>query len=100
MRIPQIEAQWGGAAQYLRIIRDAHETADSMRRKHFEFVSRGHLLAADEARSVFSDAVGEHAPLPSGDPVRYRQACGGAYCRSRNYRSADIADAFLKAVQS
>jgi 7-cyano-7-deazaguanine synthase len=34
------------------------------------------------------------------DPVRYRQACGGAYCRSRNYRSADIADAFLKAVQS
>lgn len=34
------------------------------------------------------------------DPVRYRQACGAAYCRSRNYRSADIADAFLKAVQS
>jgi glycosyltransferase involved in cell wall biosynthesis len=32
------------------------------------------------------------------DPVRYRQACGAAYCRSRNYRSADIADAFLKAV--
>ena len=32
------------------------------------------------------------------DPVRYRQACGAAYCRSRNYRSADVADAFLKAV--
>jgi glycosyltransferase involved in cell wall biosynthesis len=32
------------------------------------------------------------------DPVRYRQACGAAYCRSRNYRSADIADTFLKAV--
>lgn len=32
------------------------------------------------------------------DPARYRQACGAAYCRSRNYRSADIADAFLKAV--
>jgi iron(II)-dependent oxidoreductase len=32
------------------------------------------------------------------DPVRYRQACGAAYCRSRNYRSADIADIFLKAV--
>lgn len=32
------------------------------------------------------------------DPVRYRQACGAAYCRSRNYRSVDIADAFLKAV--
>jgi glycosyltransferase involved in cell wall biosynthesis len=33
------------------------------------------------------------------DPVRYRQACGAAYCRSRNYRSAEIADAFLKAVR-
>jgi predicted metal-dependent phosphoesterase TrpH len=32
------------------------------------------------------------------DPVRYRQARGAAYRRSRNYRSADIADAFLKAV--
>jgi glycosyltransferase involved in cell wall biosynthesis len=32
------------------------------------------------------------------DPVRYRQACGAAYCRSRNYRSADIADTFLKAA--
>jgi hypothetical protein len=32
------------------------------------------------------------------DPVRYRQACRAAYCRSRNYRPADIADAFLKAV--
>jgi glycosyltransferase involved in cell wall biosynthesis len=32
------------------------------------------------------------------DPVRYRQACGAAYCRSRNYRSPDIAHAFLKAV--
>jgi hypothetical protein len=25
------------------------------------------------------------------DPIRYRQACGAAYCRSLNYRSADIA---------
>lgn len=32
------------------------------------------------------------------DPVRYRQACGVAYCRSRNYRSATVAEAFLKAV--
>jgi hypothetical protein len=52
LRIPQIEAQRGGAAQYLRIIRDAHETADSMRRNHFEFVSRGHRLAADEGYAV------------------------------------------------
>jgi iron(II)-dependent oxidoreductase len=32
------------------------------------------------------------------DPVRYRQACGAAYCRSRNYRSTTVAEAFLKAV--
>jgi glycosyltransferase involved in cell wall biosynthesis len=33
------------------------------------------------------------------DPIRYYQACGAAYCRSRNYRSADMAETFLKAVQ-
>jgi glycosyltransferase involved in cell wall biosynthesis len=32
------------------------------------------------------------------DPVSYRQACRAAYCRSRNYRPAGIAHAFLKAV--
>ncbi|HET9896883.1 MAG TPA: hypothetical protein VFQ44_18270 [Streptosporangiaceae bacterium] len=32
------------------------------------------------------------------DPVRYWQACGAAYCRSRNYRPASIADDFVKAV--
>lgn len=32
------------------------------------------------------------------DPVRYHLACGAAYCRSRNYRSDDVAQAFLKAV--
>jgi glycosyltransferase involved in cell wall biosynthesis len=56
-------------------------------------------------------SAGELVPLETGpgglwqaawnllaDPVRYRQACRAAYCRSRNYRPADIADAFLKAV--
>jgi glycosyltransferase involved in cell wall biosynthesis len=55
--------------------------------------------------------AGTLIPLPAGpgalwyaahdllsDPVRYHQACGDAYCRSRNYRSTDVADAFLKAV--
>lgn len=32
------------------------------------------------------------------DPVRYYLACGAAYCRSRNYRSAEVAQTFLKAV--
>jgi hypothetical protein len=30
--------------------------------------------------------------------VLCHQACGAAYCRSRNYRSAEVASAFLKAV--
>jgi iron(II)-dependent oxidoreductase len=34
-----------------------------------------------------------------GDPVRYHSVCGAAYCRSRNYRSACVADAFLKVVR-
>jgi iron(II)-dependent oxidoreductase len=33
------------------------------------------------------------------DPLRYGQACGAAYCRSRNYRPTCVADAFLKAVR-
>jgi glycosyltransferase involved in cell wall biosynthesis len=32
------------------------------------------------------------------DPVRYHLACEAAYCRSRNYRSAEVAQTFLKAV--
>ena len=32
------------------------------------------------------------------NPVRYYLACGAAYCRSRNYRSAEVAQTFLKAV--
>lgn len=34
------------------------------------------------------------------DPVRYQQMSGDAYCRSRNYRPATIADTFLEAVYS
>jgi iron(II)-dependent oxidoreductase len=30
------------------------------------------------------------------DPLRYYLACGAAYCRSRNYRSAEVARTFLK----
>jgi hypothetical protein len=33
-----------------------------------------------------------------GGAVRYHRACGAAYCRSRNYRSADVAQTFIKAV--
>jgi hypothetical protein len=43
-------------------------------------------------------ACGKAARELPNDPVRYRQARGAAYCRSRNYRSADVAEMFLKAV--
>jgi iron(II)-dependent oxidoreductase len=63
------------------------------------------LLGDTAAGALVSTAEGPHGLWQAAwelldDPVRYRQACGAAYCRSRNYRSADIADAFLKAVQS
>jgi glycosyltransferase involved in cell wall biosynthesis len=43
-------------------------------------------------------ALWESAALLLADPVRYSQVCGAAYCRSRNYRPASIADDFVKAV--
>ena len=61
-RIPCIEALWGTTVRYLHIIRDAHETADSMRRNRFEFSVGGRLLDAEEAWSMFVDAVRSNAP--------------------------------------
>ena len=63
------------------------------------------LLSEAGAGVLVPPAAGPHGLWQAArdllsDPVRYRQACGAAYCRSRNYRSADIAGAFLKAVQS
>jgi sulfotransferase family protein len=62
LRIPQIEELWGTAVQYIHITRDRYETADSMRRNHFEFILDGHLLTAEDARSLFVDSVHENAP--------------------------------------
>jgi hypothetical protein len=43
--------------------------------------------------------MGEAAWEILADPISHYLACGAVYCRSRNYRSADMAEAFLKAVQ-
>jgi hypothetical protein len=62
LRIPQIEETWGTAVRYIHITRRRHETADSMRRNHFEFLLDGHQLPAEDAWSLFVDSVHEHAP--------------------------------------
>lgn len=61
-RIPQIEALWGSRVRYLHIVRDAHQTADSMRRNRFEFTVSGHLLNAEDAWSLFVNTVRDNAP--------------------------------------
>jgi hypothetical protein len=62
LRIPQIEELWGTAVRYIHITRARHETADSMRRNHFEFILDGHPLPAEDAWSLFVDSVHQHAP--------------------------------------
>lgn len=72
-RIPQIEALWGSTVRYLHIVRDADETADSIRRNRFEFAVGGHLLDAEDARSLFVDAVCGNAPADRTITVTHRE---------------------------
>jgi glycosyltransferase involved in cell wall biosynthesis len=55
----------------------------------------GILVPLDAGAAGLWEATGKLL----GDPVRYHSVCGAAYCRSRNYRSALIADAFVKVVR-
>jgi len=62
------------------------------------------LLSPGGAGVLVPPAAGSRGLLQAAgelldDPVRYRQACRAAYCRSRNYRSADVAEMLLKAVR-
>jgi sulfotransferase family protein len=61
-RIQLIEALWSQAVRYVHILRGQRETADSMRRNGFEFCHEGHLLTAEQAWRMFTEAVREHAP--------------------------------------
>ena len=72
-RIPQIEELWGDTVRYVHIIRDRRETADSMRRNHFEFRHGERLLTAEEAWPVFVDAVHAHAPADRLVTVTHRE---------------------------
>jgi glycosyltransferase involved in cell wall biosynthesis len=54
----------------------------------------GILVPLDAGPGGLLEAAGDLL----ADAVRYHLACGAAYCRSRNYRSAEVASAFLKAV--
>jgi hypothetical protein len=61
-RIPQLELCWGANVRYVHIIRDQTETAESMRRNHFVFSVNGRSLDAEEAWTLFVNAVKETAP--------------------------------------
>jgi len=70
-RIPLIEQHWGTAARYVHIVRDQHETADSMRRNHFEFSTEGRPLDGESAWSIFVNAVRDNAPADRTYVVRH-----------------------------
>lgn len=70
-RIPLIEQHWGITARYIHIVRDQRETADSMRRNHFEFSTGGRLLDGESAWSLFVNAVGDNVPADRTFVVRH-----------------------------
>ncbi|HVB43327.1 MAG TPA: sulfotransferase [Streptosporangiaceae bacterium] len=72
-RIQQIERLWGAAVRYLHIVRDVRETASSMRRNRFEFSVGGHLLGAEDAWSMFVNAVRDNAPADRTITVTHRE---------------------------
>jgi hypothetical protein len=70
-RIPLIEQHWGITARYIHIVRDQHETADSIRRNQFEFITGDRLLDGESAWSLFVNAVRENAPADRTFVVRH-----------------------------
>jgi hypothetical protein len=69
-RISLIEQYWD-TARYIHIVRDQRETADSIRRNHFEFSVGSRLLDGESAWSVFVNAVQENAPADRTHIVRH-----------------------------
>ena len=70
-RIPQLERCWGAKVRYVHIVRDQHETADSMRRNHFEFEANGRLLDAEDAWALFVGGVEADAPADRIVTIRH-----------------------------
>lgn len=62
LRINQLEKIWGDRLLYVHITRDPHETAESIRRNHFEFEAGGHLLSAEDAQLYFTNSIRRDAP--------------------------------------
>jgi hypothetical protein len=62
LRIPALVALWGHAIQFVHIVRDQHDTAESMRRSHFAFVQDGIQLTAANAWTLFVSAIERDAP--------------------------------------
>lgn len=61
-RIRHLDELWGPATRYVHIVRDQRDTADSLRRHHFEYVHDGRLLRAEDAWTLFVASIERHAP--------------------------------------
>jgi hypothetical protein len=72
-RIPVIEQHWGAAARYIHIVRDQHETAESMSRNQFEFTAGDRPLDAESAWRLFVNAVRDSAPADRTFVVRHSE---------------------------
>ncbi|SBW24214.1 hypothetical protein FDG2_4065 [Candidatus Protofrankia californiensis] len=70
-RISRLEQHWGTKVKYIHIIRDQHETADSMVRNHFEFATAGRPLDAQDAWALFVGAVETAAPADRTITIRH-----------------------------
>ena len=70
-RIPLIEQCWGITARYIHIVRDQHETADSIRRNRFEFSAGSQPLDGGSAWSLFVNAIRDNAPADRTFVVRH-----------------------------
>jgi hypothetical protein len=70
-RIPQLEQHWGAKVRYVHIIRGQHETANSIRRNHFEFATGSRPLGADDAWALFIGAVEASAPANRTVTIRH-----------------------------
>jgi hypothetical protein len=72
LRINQLEKVWGGRLHYIHITRDPHDTAESIRRNHFEFEVGGHLLSAEGAQLYFTNSIRRDAPRSQTLVVNHR----------------------------
>ena len=62
LRIPALIALWGDTIRFVDIVRNRHDSGQSMSRNHFEFVRDGRLLSPESAWTLFVTAIERDAP--------------------------------------